>query len=128
YKKFDKANKLLNSVLNIEFNSIANLLLQKSYDLKRYDNFLLFSAYSKCNVKKFQYINLMKYVLASDMLKNIELLGNFYNFDQINLISLLSDRQAVQQAEIDLKRMNICSNYMLDKKKYNLLFLMRYSL
>lgn len=58
----------------------------------------------------------MKYVLASDMLKNIELLGNFYNFDQINLISLLSDRQAVQQAEIDLKRMNICSNYMLDKK------------
>ncbi|MBZ7942864.1 hypothetical protein [Campylobacter molothri] len=126
-KNFDYADKLLEDSFNKYSEKILNLLLEKSYDLKRYDNFILISSYAKCKSRKFKNINLMQYILSIDIFKNLKILGDFYNFNQIELINLLLDKYFVQDMENYFKKKNINDKYKANVN-FDLLFLIKYNI
>ncbi|MBZ7936379.1 hypothetical protein H2279_07045 [Campylobacter sp. B0100352/1] len=126
-KNFDCADKLLEDSFNKYSEKILNLLLQKSYDLKRYDNFILFSSYAKYKNKNFKNINLMQYILSIDMFQNLNSLGDYYTFDQITLINLLLDNYFKKDMEFYFNKKNINVKYSINVD-FDLILLIKHNI
>lgn len=125
--EFKKADNYLKMIFNLSFDIYFDFLLKKSYDLKHYDNVDLFPGYLKYTGNKYKNINLTKYILASDLLKNIYIFGNSYNQSQILLIKVLEDQKFITNTNDYLKFLN--KNYICVKtNRYDLLSLINYSI
>lgn len=122
---FEKVELILSEIFNRHFQVFFDFLMIKSYDLKHYNNVDLFPAYLKYKGDKYKNILLVQYMLASDMLSNINILGGGYNYYQIELLKRLDNQEFVRKMELYLK---ILDKHCIFSQKYDLLFIMKYNL